>query len=185
MKADSLVGFLFFQTTIDLSCAWLGPQIDDQKEKTSVNIKHAIAMSGLALLIAGSPALASAADMQSGPIHINHVYLSGGFSSNSYGDEATILPGAANVSFTNESTAAATTVVFALEAQGYVVDRFTDAGSFAPGVAIHHSFPETQIASDMHMAVAQATFADGTAWQNPDVPLPDVKTYVGVPVSRF
>jgi hypothetical protein len=150
-----------------------------------VNIKRVTAILGAALVIAGSPALASAADIQSGPIHINELTLTGGFSADADGDDATYLPGAANISFTNRNAVTATDVVFALETEGYVVDRFNDVGSFAPGVTIHHRFGETQPTDNMRVAVAQATFADGTVWQNPDVPAPlEVNTNVGVPISR-
>jgi hypothetical protein len=150
-----------------------------------VNIKRVTAILGAALVIAGSPALASAADMQSGPIHINELTFTGGFSSDADGDDATYLPSAANISFTNQNAVTATDVVFALETQGYVVDRFNDVGSFAPGVTIRHHFGETQLTDNMRVAVAQATFADGTVWQNPDVPAPmEANTNVGVGVSR-
>jgi hypothetical protein len=150
-----------------------------------VNIKRVTATFAAALIIAGAPALASAADGQSGPIHINVLTFSGGFSSDAEGDEATLLPGSANITFTNQNAVAATDVVFALETHGYVIDRFNDVGSFAPGVAIHHSFPETQPSDTMRVAVAEATFADGSVWQNPDVPAPmEANTNVGVGVSR-
>jgi hypothetical protein len=150
-----------------------------------VNLKLAAATLGAALIIAGSPALASAADVQSGPIHINQLTISGGYSADADGDNATIVPGFVNISFTNQNAATATDVVFALETHGFVVDRFNDVGSFAPGVAIRHSFPQAQPADDMRVAVAKATFTDGTVWQNPDVPAPaDLNTNVGVAVSR-
>jgi hypothetical protein len=150
-----------------------------------VNLKRVTATFAAALIIAGAPALASAADMQSGPIHINGLTFSGGFSSDADGDEATFLPGFANISFTNQNALTATDVVFALETHGYVIERFNDVGSFAPGVAIHHSFPETQPDDTMRVAVAEATFADGTVWQNPDVPAPmEANTNVGIGVSR-
>jgi hypothetical protein len=148
-----------------------------------VNIKLATATLGAALILAGSPAFA--ADVQSGPIHINQLTLSGGYSADPNGDQPNILPGAVNISFTNQNTATATNVVFSLETHGFVIESFNDTGSFAPGVAIHHSFPEAQPSNGMRVAVAKATFADGTVWQNPDVPASlDVDTNVGVAVSR-
>jgi hypothetical protein len=148
-----------------------------------VNIKLATATLGAALILAGSPAFA--ADMQSGPIHINQFTLSGGYSTDADGGQGNILPGALNISFTNENAATATNVVFAVETHGYVIKSFNDAGSFAPGVAIRHSFPEAQPSGDMRVAVAKATFTDGSVWQNPDVAvMPDVNTNIGVSVSR-
>jgi hypothetical protein len=150
-----------------------------------VNIKRVTATFAAALIIVGSPALASAADTQSGPIHIDQLSFSGGYSAGAEGDEANILPGFAIISFTNQSAVKATDVVFALETHGYVSDRFNDVGSFAPGVAIHHSFPEIQPSDTMRVAVAEATFADGTVWKNPDVPAPlEPNTNVGIGVSR-
>jgi hypothetical protein len=150
-----------------------------------MNITRVAATLGAALILAGSPAFASAADMQSGPIHINLLTLSGGYSADADGDEATILPGAANISFTNRNAVTATDVVFALETHGFVIDRFNDVGSFAPGVTINHRFPESQPSDDMRVAVAEATFSDGTVWQNPDVPAPlEANINVGVAASR-
>lgn len=150
-----------------------------------MNIKLTTATLGAALILAGAPAFAAAADAQAGPIHINSVQLYGGTFSDDL-DRTTILPGSAVVSFTNRHAAAATDVVFALETKGYVVDRFDDVGSFATGVTINHTFPEAQPSDDMRLAVVQATFADGTIWQNTNVPAASkAATTVGVPASRY
>jgi hypothetical protein len=66
-------------------------------------------------------------------------------------------------------SAPASDVVFLLESNGYVVDRFDDVGSFAPGVTVRHTFPESQPGGDFSVVVAAATFDDGTKWQNPAV----------------
>jgi hypothetical protein len=149
-----------------------------------MNIKHAAATLGAALILAGAPAFASAADMQSGPIHIDNVQVSGGETTDG-NDSIVIVPGSAAITFTNEYASPATHVVFALETNGFVVDRFEDVGSFAPGVTINHRFAESQPNDDMRVAVEQATFADGTVWNNPDVvALPEAQTPVGVEASR-
>jgi hypothetical protein len=150
-----------------------------------VNFKHAALTVGAALIIAGAPAFASAADMQSGPIHIDGLQIIGGDTTDA-NDDAIIVPGSAAIAFTNEYTSPATHVVFALETNGFVVDRFDDAGSFAPGVMINHRFAENQARNDMRVAVEQATFADGTVWNNPDVVgAPEPQTPVGVAANRF
>jgi hypothetical protein len=145
----------------------------------------ATATLGLALILAGAPAFASAADMQTGPIQINTVRLYGGTSTDG-NDSTTVLPGTAVISFTNQSAATATDVVFALETKGYIVDRFNDVGSFATGIPIKHTFPEAQPTDDMRVAVAEATFVDGTVWQNPDVvQSPQADATIGVAATRL
>jgi len=147
-----------------------------------VNIKLATAILGAALTLAGSPAFA-AADMQSGPIHIDSVAVHGGNTSNA-NDDSIITPGSAAIAFTNQYSFPATEVVFALESQGAVVDRLSDVGSFANGVTINHKFGENQASPDMRVAVEKVTFADGTVWMNPNVPqLTQADTTVGVAVN--
>ena len=112
-----------------------------------------------ALLLATSVAGAFAADIQSDPIHVDDVQMT----MQSISDRGT-MPIATRIAFTNEYSSAATHVVFLLEANGSVVDRFDDEGSFAPGVQVRHTFPEGQSGSTV--IVAAATFADGSTWQN-------------------
>jgi len=152
-----------------------------------VNIKHATATLAAALILAGAPALALAADMQTGPIHIDNVQLRGGSLSDSNEDSTGFYPGSVAVSFTNQYGSPATEVVFVLETNGFVIDRFDDAGSFAAGAEIKHAFAEEQRGDDMRVAVEKAVFADGTVWQNPDVAeVPQANTDVGVEAnSRF
>jgi hypothetical protein len=121
---------------------------------------------GAALLLAAAPALASAADAQSGPIRIDAVQLVSQSTS-----EHDIAPVGAQIAFTNEGNTAATDIVFALESDsGYVLDSYNDVGSFAPGVTIRHNFADHNTAIDgERVAVAKATFTDGTVWTNPDV----------------
>jgi hypothetical protein len=150
-----------------------------------VNIKLATAALGAALVLAGSPAFASAADgMQSGPIRIDNVQIYGMAVSD---DENMNVPAYAAVAFTNQYDSPATDVVFVLENNGFVIDRFDDAGSFAKGVTIHHRFPESQPAIDQRVAVERVSFADGTVWTNSAVsvaPQPDAPSGVRVD-SRF
>jgi hypothetical protein len=148
-----------------------------------VNIKLATATLGAALILAGSPAFASAADVQSGPIHINNVQIYGGNTPDANADNI-ITPGSTAIAFTNQYNFPATEVVFALETQGYVADRFDDVGSFATGVTIKHTFGERELNSEMRVAVEKATFADGTVWVNPAVPQSTkADTAIGVAVN--
>jgi len=137
---------------------------------------------GAALLLAGAPALASA-QTQTGPIRVNAVQLV-----TQSITEHDVAPVAAEIGFTNEGTAAATDIVFALESDsGYVLDTYNDVGTFAPGVAIRHSFNDHNDASEgQQVVVAKATFADGTVWTNPDVTLETASTPAeGVAVSSY
>ncbi|MGA2395511.1 MAG: hypothetical protein ABSH03_19385 [Candidatus Lustribacter sp.] len=122
---------------------------------------------GAALLLAGAPALASA-DSPTAPVRIDAVQLV----SQSTSDYA-IAPVAAEIAFTNEGSAPATDVVFAVESEsGYVLDSYNDVGSFGPGVTVRHSFNDHNFAIDgERVAVAKVTFADGSVWTNPDVQL--------------
>jgi hypothetical protein len=117
-----------------------------------------------AFLLAGSPAGVFASETPSDPIHIDDVQVT----TQSINDRGAV-PIATRIAFTNEYSAAATHVVFLLEANGAVVDRFDDVGSFAPGVRVRHSFPETRSGGAVSVVAAAATFADGTKWQNSSV----------------
>jgi hypothetical protein len=134
-----------------------------------MKVKLATATLGAALILAGAPALASAANLQPGPIHINGVKVSGGTFSDPDGFEPTILPGMLHVSFTNRNAATANDVVFGVEMNGYVVKRFNDVGSFSTGTTIDHSFPETNPTGRMRVVVEKATFDNGRVWINPEV----------------
>jgi hypothetical protein len=114
-----------------------------------------------AALLAGGAASAFAAETQAEPIHIDDVQVTMQAS-----NDRSAMPIATRIAFTNEYSAAATRVVFLLEAHGAVVDRFDDVGTFAPGVLVRHSFPENDLGGDLSVVVASATFADGTNWQN-------------------
>ena len=137
------------------------------------------------MLLAGSPALAIAADIQSGPIHIDNVAVYGRDVLNENGGD-TGVPGTATIAFTNQYGSPATEVVFVLETNGYILDRFYESGSFAPGVKISHSFAENESTADFRVAVERATFADGTVWDNTDVPpAPIPNPIIGVTPDEF
>jgi hypothetical protein len=131
-----------------------------------MNLKLATATLGATLILAGSTAFA--ADVQSGPIHIDSVQVHGGITSDA-NDNTIIVPGSTAISFTNQYALPATDVVFVVENHGAIVDRFDDAGSFATGVTINHEFAENEAGPELRVAVEKATFADGTVWANPAV----------------
>jgi hypothetical protein len=147
-----------------------------------VNLKSLAAALAVAAVFSSAPLLASAATPQLGPIHIDNVQVWAPEDRTSAG-EALYYPGSLRVSFTNNNTSPATDVVFALLNQGSVEMRIDDAGSFAPGVTINHEFPN-QNGSIQDVAVAQATFADGSVWNNPAVPAGSAASVTsGVPVT--
>jgi hypothetical protein len=145
-----------------------------------MRIQSAIATLGAALILSGAPALASAADAQTGPIHINDVRVTGGGSAP---NEVALVPPSAEISFTNQYGSPATDVVFAIYSQGVELTQYDDRGSFAPGVVINHTFSESQALADQSATVVKATFADGTTWQNPATPEAQPAYSAGVEAS--
>jgi hypothetical protein len=135
-----------------------------------VKIQLLTATVGAAILLAGAPAFASAPTDTMGPIQINNVQAHGGASEDNDGS-FNFVPASVSINFKNESNSPATSVVFALENNGYVVGRFDDRGTFAKGTAIKHNFALNQTGTNETVAVAEATFADGTVWRNPAVAL--------------
>jgi len=123
---------------------------------------------GAAVLLASAPALASAADSQSGPIQIDNVQ----FQSQSLAAHQASPPASMTVAFTNNGPTAASDVQFALESnEGYILKYINDVGSFAPGVRIKHDYADNEFADNgQQVAVAKVTFADGTVWTNPEIP---------------
>jgi hypothetical protein len=128
------------------------------------NISSLTAAVGAALLLAGSPALASAQSMPASPIQIDRVQVVDRAS-----NDVANAPIGVEIAFTNEQAAPATHVVFALESGGIVTGYVNDAGSFAQGVTVNHNFADNSLRNVEHVAVVQATFADGTVWNNPNV----------------
>lgn len=118
---------------------------------------------GIAILLAGSPVIASA-QTQSGPIRLDKVEIT-----QSYGSLDEFAPGLVTVAFTNENDAPATDIVFDLQSGGKLLDRYEDVGTYAKGETVRHSFQDIQIANDQELTVEKATFADGSVWSNPDV----------------
>ncbi len=122
-----------------------------------------------ALLISATPVLAAEATTpQAGPIHIDGVQLYGQNIEDEDSDGA--VPNSVKIAFTNTSASPATDVVFALESNGVVIGEVEDAGSFANGVTVSHTFFDDELSDSQQVAVEKATFADGTVWNSADVP---------------
>jgi hypothetical protein len=148
-----------------------------------VNITPLTATIAAALLLGSTPALASTNQSQQGPIHIDAAELYPGTWDS---DDGIFFAGSLQVAFTNGNSTPATQVVFALQSSGYVVDRFDDVGSFAKGVSIKHGIPNVNGKNIDQIAVAKATFADGTVWTNPAVAPPVAPpAKVGVDVIKL
>jgi hypothetical protein len=134
-----------------------------------VNIKRAAATLAAALIVTGSPVLASAAQAQMGPIRIDNVQLFG----IAVNDDVNMnVPAIAQIAFTNEYDVPATEIVFVVERNGYVIDRFQENGIFAKGITVNERFPETNGGAGERVAVERASFADGTVWTNDAVATP-------------
>jgi hypothetical protein len=141
-----------------------------------MNIKSAVAAFGIALTIAGSPAISSAAVVQASPIQLNSVQIS-----QTYGVFDEFLPGVVSVGFTNRFPSPATSVVFDLVGfGGSVLAEYNDVGSYESGKTIHHSFPDTHTDLEQHLEVSKVTFADGTTWL---APLEPASITTGYPAS--
>lgn len=151
------------------------PGLPGRKNSNTVKTQSALATLGAALILAGAPALASAADAQTGPIQIDAMQTYGFGASN---DDVAMDPQTARISFTNEYASPATEVVLVLYSGGVEAARYDDLGSFAKGVTIDHTFPDSA-SGVQSVAVAKATFADGTTWQNPSIPNEQQPAIVG------
>jgi len=145
-----------------------------------MNIKRAAATLSAVLILAGAPTFASSTETQTGPIHIDNVQFYEDTFSSTYENSTGFVLGSAAISFANKYDSPVTEIVFVLETNGYVVDRFDDVGSFAAGATITHAFAENQHGGDIRVAVEEAMFADGTVWQNPDVSQEPVPASVSV-----
>jgi hypothetical protein len=109
---------------------------------------------GVAILLAGSPALAS-----TDPITLSNVNVLPLTNADDGFGRAFV-----SVDFQNNSTETATEVTFALEDDGAIVNSFNDVGEFAPGVTISHAFANRTPYPNAHLEVVEVRFADGTVW---------------------
>jgi hypothetical protein len=122
-----------------------------------------------ALLLSGTPVLAAeATSQQTGPIHIDGAQLYGQNIEDEDSDGS--VPNSVKIQFTNTNAMPATDIVFALESNGVVIGTVEDAGSFASGVKVSHTFFDDELSDSQQVAVEKVTFADGHVWNSPDVP---------------
>jgi hypothetical protein len=131
-----------------------------------MDIKPALermATMGAILILAGLPAFATAELLQEGPVRIDLVEIA-----ESYGALNEFEPGLVSVAFTNTNAVTATDVVFDLVgADGALIARYDDIGSFAHDATQFHRFADIQAESDEQLEVSYVKFADGTSWTAP------------------
>jgi hypothetical protein len=129
-----------------------------------MNFASAAATLGAVIFLAGAPALAFAAPVQAGPIHLDSVSIDPAYPNL---DQPNIS-GFVTVNYTNENSVPATNIVFDLEnADGKLIDQFEDVGTFSRGAAIRHTFPDLRVDSNQQVAIDTVDFADGSSWSNP------------------
>jgi hypothetical protein len=126
------------------------------------------AIAAAAALLAGSPAIASAAD--NAPIAIVNDHVQ----SASVGAELSV-PGTVAFGFINESRVPATEVDFTFSSFGEIVGTYRDIGSFAQGVTVERAFDTERTAPNEQIAVAAVKYADGTSWTNDNASLPALR----------
>ena len=115
----------------------------------------------------GVPVLVAALSMQP-PVHVAACEISDpspAFNIGSDGAATQTSEPTLHLRFSNEGTAPIKRIVFTLNDGTKVID----AGTFAPGVTIDHSFDIMQPDADS-CSVTSATFADGEMWSAPDEP---------------
>jgi hypothetical protein len=78
--------------------------------------------------------------------------------------------GVVDVTFVNHKSSPATHVSFALVSHGTRLASLHADGTFSQGVAIRRQFATHAPQRDQTVVLSSATFADGTSWQNPNVP---------------
>jgi hypothetical protein len=132
----------------------------------------------IAALIAAAPLAADAAQAPAGavavvsatgttiagPIQLNNVTIqpSAGWQNNF------AYPGLTEITFTNRNTLPATDILFTLHGvRGRIIGQIEDAGTYAPGQTVRHTFINNEIDPTQYLTVEEATFADGSVWTNP------------------
>jgi hypothetical protein len=129
-----------------------------------MNFALAAATLGVAISLAGAPALASAAPVQAGPIRLDSVSVDPAYPNL----DQPRIPGFVTVDYTNENAVPATHILFDLEnADGKLIDQFEDVGTFSHGAAIRHVFPDLKEDTNQQVAVDTVDFADGSSWSRP------------------
>ena len=142
-----------------------------------MNIKLAAATIGTALIIAGSPAFASAQTTQDAPVRLDNVRIS---QSVAFGSDPESAPGLVSISFTNQSAVAVTGVVFDLtDANGNILAQYNDVGSYPQGASVRHNFEDIHNENNQQIEVSEVRFADGTSWSSPSHATPAVTIFPG------
>jgi hypothetical protein len=122
-----------------------------------------MATMGAILILAGVPAFVAAELLQEAPVRIDLVEIE-----QSRGALNEYEPGLVSVAFTNTNAVTATDVVFDLiGADGALIARYDDVGSFAHDTTQLQGFADIQAESDLQLAVSYVKFADGTSWTAP------------------
>lgn len=129
-----------------------------------MTIKTVAMMFGAALVIAGTPALSSAAPLEGSPVRLDRVQITQSYAIfNNFA-----YPGLVTVAFKNETAVPVTKVVFDLKVNGNVINRFTDVGTYREGASIKHSYQDNASGDNQNLAVESVSFADGSVWNNTD-----------------
>jgi len=84
-------------------------------------------------------------------------------------------PGLVDVTFVNHRSSPATLVSFALVSHGSRLASLHAEGTFSQGVEIEKTFATHAAERDQTVVLSSVKFADGTSWQNPNVPRGTVK----------
>jgi hypothetical protein len=135
-----------------------------ESQTSTVNTPIIGALVAAATVAIAATSIASAAPFETGPIQIKNVHIVSRAST-----DKSSVPISAQIAFANARSIPATEVVFAVEANGALLERYDDVGSFTTGVTIVHDFPYNDLSTSPRVAVVKAVFADGTVWYNPDI----------------
>jgi hypothetical protein len=129
-----------------------------------LNITSAIAALAATVLLTGAPALSDTASGDA-PILIKSAVVVPQIPGTNDG-------GYIDITFTNERSVAATAVIFAVMDGGLPQQFIHDNGKFSPNAAISHTYGTTLTNRNDPVIVVQATFADGSSWNDPSVAVP-------------
>jgi hypothetical protein len=127
-----------------------------------MNITSVAAVLGAAVVLGGTPAVASTTPSLSNPIALDKVWIQQAI------DYDQFAPGRVDVAFKNTNSVPATRIVFDLIGyQGALIAQYVDVGSFRQGITVRHRFADTHFDNDQQLEVDRVVFADGSAWVGP------------------
>jgi hypothetical protein len=114
-----------------------------------------------AIVGAAVPGAAAPTPGPSGPIRIDYTEIAPMLD----GELDPQASGYVNIRFTNVSSVAATSVVFAMEGTDNQPQLLiTDKGTFGPNVVVQHHFFMPLRDRNLHVIPVKAVFADGSTW---------------------